>query len=313
MGEKRARPTGVPARRWRIYAMQLETLKVFCDVVETRSFSKAAVLNFISQSAVSQQMRTLEERYDQKLIERGKRNLSPTPAGQKLYETSKDILLRLDGLEQQLQQLSKSVIGEVRVVTIYSVGIHELHPYIAEFMRRYPGARTHLEFARANRIYEAIAENTADVGIVAYPARRSGLEILPFREDELVLTCHPEHPLARHRRVEVGKLAGQSFVGFERDLPTRRAVDRILRSQRVRVDMVMEFDNIETIKRGVEIGAGISVLPRMTVEREVSLGTLVAVPFTKQTYMRPLGLLVKRGREIPTVMQRFLEVLAGEP
>ncbi len=293
--------------------MQLETLKVFCDVVETKSFSKAAVLNFVSQSAGSQQMRSLEERYDQKLIERGKRNLTPTLAGQTLYEVAKDVLLRLEGLEQQLQQLSKSVVGEINVATIYSVGMHELHPYITEFLRRYPGARTRLEFSRANRIYEAVISGAADLGIVAYPARRSGLDIVPFKEDELVLVCHPRHSLASYRTVDIVKLKGQSFVAFERDIPTRRAIDRILRENRVKVNVTMEFDNLETIKRGVEIDAGVSILPLMTVEREISLGTLAAVRFSKGTYLRPLGLLVKRGREVPTVMQRFLDVLLEKP
>ncbi len=292
--------------------MQLETLKVFCDVVETKSFSKAAILNFISQSAVSQQMRSLEEKYDHKLIERGKRNLAPTLAGQILYEVSKDILLRVENMEQRLQQLSKSVIGEVRVATIYSVGMHELHPYLTEFMRRYPGARVRMEFSRANKIYEAVVGNTADLGIVAYPARRSGLDILPFRDDELVLVCNPSHPLARYKKVEMKKLEGQAMVGFERDIPTRRAVDRILRSNRVKVKMAMEFDNIETIKRAIEIGAGLSILPSATVEREVGLGTLAAVRFSKHSYHRPLGVLIKRGREIPTVMRRFLDVLLEE-
>ncbi len=292
--------------------MQLETLKVFCDVVETKSFSKAAVLNFISQSAVSQQMRSLEEKYDHKLIERGKRNLAPTLAGQILYEVSKDILLRIENMETRLQQLSKSVVGEVRVATIYSVGMHELHPYLTEFMRRYPGARVRMEFSRANKIYEAVVGNTADVGIVAYPARRSGLDILPFRNDELVMVCHPSHPLAKYKKVELRKLEGQPFVAFERDIPTRRAVDRILRSHRIKVKVAMEFDNIETIKRAIEINAGVSVLPSMTVEREVGLGTLTSVRFSKQSYYRPLGVLVKRGREIPTVMRRFLDVLLEE-
>lgn len=292
--------------------MQLETLKVFCDVVETKSFSKAAVLNFISQSAVSQQMRSLEEKYDHKLIERGKRNLSATLAGQILYEVAKDVLLRIDGMEQRLQQLSKSVIGEVRVATIYSVGMHELHPYLTEFMRRYPGAKIRMVYDRANRIYDAVVGNTADVGIVAYPARRSGLEILPFKNDELVLVCHPTHPFARLKKVDVRKLAGQPFVGFERDLPTRRAVDRILRSHRVKVKFGLELDNLETIKRAIEIDSGISILPSITVEREVDLGTLAAVRFAKQSYLRPLGILIKRGREIPTVMQRFLDVLLEE-
>ena len=286
--------------------MQLETLKVFCDVVETSSFSKAAILNYISQSAVSQQMRCLEEKYDHKLIERGKRNLKPTPAGELLYDAARNILQLLDDLDGQLQQFSKNVVGEVKIATIYSVGMHELHTYITNFMKRYPAARIRVEYDRANRIYDSIIGNSIDIGIVAYPARRSGLQILPFIEDELVLVCHPSHPLAKLNRVEVKKLAAVPFIGFEKD------IDRILRSNRTKIDMVMEFDNLETIKRGIEINSGVSILPRMTVEREVHLGTLATVKFAKQTHKRPLGILVKRGREISPVMQRFLTVLTED-
>ncbi len=289
--------------------MQIESLKVFCDVVESQSFSKAAILNFISQSAVSQQIRSLEERFEHKLIERGKRNLSPTQAGQLLYEAAKEILGRVEEVEHRLQRISRSVSGTVRVATIYSVGLHELHPHLTEFMRRYPGVRVRLEYDRANRIYEGVVANAIDIGIVAYPARRSGIEIRSFRSDELVLVCPPKHPLAGLRRVDIRKLAGQPFIAFDQDIPTRRAIDRILRGSAVRVQIAMEIDNIETIKRAVEIEAGISILPLMTVEREVALGTLAAVHFAKETFYRPLGILIKRGRELPPAMQRFLEVL----
>lgn len=289
--------------------MQVESLKVFCDVVESQSFSKAAVLNFISQSAVSQQIRSLEEKYEQKLIERGKRNLTPTQAGQFLYETAKEVLARLEALEQRVQKISRSVSGTVRVATIYSVGLHELHPYLSDFMRRFPGVHVRVEYDRSNRIYDAVASNAIDVGIVAYPARRSGVDILPFKSDELVLVCPPGHSLAGFQRIDLRKLTGQPFIAFDRDIPTRRAIDRILRENAVHVTVAMEFDNIETIKRAIEIGTGISILPRMTVEREVALGALTLVPFVKPSHSRPLGILVKRGREIPTAMQRFLDVL----
>jgi len=169
-----------------------------------------------------------------------------------------------------------------------------------------------MEYSRANRIYEAVVGNAADLGIVAYPARRSGLQILPFKTDELVVVCHPSHAISKLKKVDIRKLQGQKFIAFERDIPTRRAVDRILRSHRVKVAIAMEFDNVETIKRAVEIDAGISILPHMTVDRELSLGTLSAVRFSKQSHFRPLGILVKQGREIPTVMQRFLDVLMEE-
>lgn len=289
--------------------MQIETLKVFCDVIETQSFSKAASLNYVSQSAVSQQIRGLEEKYDRKLIERGKRSLVPTQAGQALYQGAREILERFRAMENRLQILSNSIAGTVRVSTVYSVGLHELPPYLKDFLRRYPAARVHLEYNRANRIYDDVASGTADLGVVAYPIRRSGLEVLPFREDRLVVITSPEHPLAARAELGVQDLAGQSFVAFEKDVPTRRAVDRILRAEDVSIEIAMEFDNIETIKRAVEINVGVSIVPQLTVDSEARLGTLVAIPFAGRGYFRSLGILVRKGRARTQVMDKFIEVL----
>lgn len=292
--------------------MQLETLKIFCDVIETQSFSKAASLNYISQSAVSQQIRGLEEKYDRRLIERGKRSLAPTQAGQILYQGARDLLERFRLVENRLQVLSNAVAGTLRVATIYTVGLHELPPFLKEFLRRYPSVNIHLEYARANKIYDEVAANTVDLGIVAFPVRRSGLEVLPFKEDQLVVIAHPDHPLARHRRIEFKKLAHVRFVAFEKDIPTRRAVDRVLRSQGVPVEIVMEFDNVETIKRAVEINAGVAIVPALTVEAEVRAGTLRSIDFTRGQITRQLGILVKKGKERTVVIGKFIDLLQGK-
>jgi DNA-binding transcriptional LysR family regulator len=293
--------------------MQIETLKVFCDVIETQSFSKAASLNYISQSAVSQQIRALEERYGRRLIERGKRSLVPSQAGHALFQGAREILDRFRAMENRLQVLSNSVAGDLRVATVYSVGLHELPPYLQDFLKRYPAARIHLEYSRANRIYDDVSAGTVDIGIVAYPVKRSGLEVLPFREDRLVVICSPQHPLANRQEIKVEQLDRQKYIAFEKDVPTRRAVDRILRAHGCQVDVVMEFDNIETIKRAVEIDAGISVVPQMTVLSESRTGTLRAVPFAGKGYARQLGILVRRGRARTQVMERFLDLLQETP
>jgi DNA-binding transcriptional LysR family regulator len=292
--------------------MQIETLKIFCDILETRSFSKAASLNYISQSAVSQQVRGLEERYDRKLIERGKRTLTATQAGDVLYEGAKEILEKFNSMENRLQVLSDSIAGTLRVATVYSVGLHELPPYLKAFMRRYPAANVRLEYSRSNRIYDDVSAGTVDIGIVAYPVRRSGLEILPFREDTLVVICPPDHELASKRTVQVTDLARQAFVGFERDVPTRRNIDRLFRQHSTTVEMTMEFDNIETIKRAVEVEAGISIVPLISVQSETKLGTLVAIPFADESLMRNLGILVRKGREHTQAMDKFVELLQSD-
>jgi LysR family transcriptional regulator, transcriptional activator of the cysJI operon len=289
--------------------MHIETLKVFCDIIESGSFSYAASQNFVTQSAVSQQVRSLEEKYDCRLIERGRAGVKPTPAGQILYTASKEIVRRFLELENKLREIGSVVAGSIRVGTVYSVGLHELPPYLTEFLRNFPAVNVHLEYLRANKIYEDLIEGKIDLGVVAYPAKRSQIVAVPFRHDELVLAVPPDNPLAKHNKVAVGQLQGQKFVGYERDVATRKASDRILREHGVKPQYALEFDNIETIKRAVEIGLGCAIVPRMTVENEVNRGTLRMLEFQEGTFLRPLAIIYKRGRELSPAVRKFIDTL----
>jgi len=291
--------------------MHIETLKVFCDIIESGSFSYAASQNFVTQSAVSQQVRSLEEKYDCRLIERGRAGVKPTPAGQILYTASKEIVRRFMELENRLREIGSVVAGSIRVGTVYSIGLHELPPYLTEFLRNYPAVNVHLEYLRSNKIYEDLIEGKIDLGVVAYPAKRSQIVSIAFRHDELVLVVPPDSPLAKHTKCSVGALAGQKFVGYERDMATRKASDRILRDHGVKPQYALEFDNIETIKRAVEIGLGCAIVPRLTVENEVSRGTLRVLEFQEGTFTRPLAIIYKRGRELSPAVRKFIETLTA--
>ncbi|MBI3770942.1 MAG: LysR family transcriptional regulator [Deltaproteobacteria bacterium] len=289
--------------------MHLETLQVFCDLVESGSFSAAASQNFVTQSAVSQQVRTLEARFDQRLIERTKGRVQPTPAGQLLYQASKDITARYRELREQLQSFGTTVSGSVRLATVHSVGLYELSEPLKKFLKAYPQVNVHLEYSRSTKIFEDVLSGRIDLGIVAYPARRSQISVIPFREDRLVLVCATHHPLARRRSATIADLEGQTFVGYERDVPTRREFDRVLRRKNVTVRYVMELDNIETIKRVVEIGAGLAIVPEPTIKQEVKSRTLCALQITDETLMRPLGIVHRQGRHFSPAVERFIAEL----
>ena len=292
--------------------MHLETLKVFCDVVETRSFSTAASQNFVTQSAVSQQIRTLEERYGRRLLERTRGNVQLTPAGEILYQVSKDIVQRYQDMDAQLQALTQVVAGTVRVATVHSVGLYELSGQIKRYLKACPQVHLHLEYSRASKIYEDALKGSIDLGVVAYPAKRPQITILPFREDRLVLVCPPSHPLARHRQVSIRKLEGEPMVGYERDIPTRKETDRMLRRYGVEVRYVMELDNIETIKRVVEIGTGLAILPEPAVRPDVKGRSLVAVQLADEVFIRPLGIIHRQGKHFSPAAEKFIEFLRGE-
>lgn len=289
--------------------MHIETLKVFCDLAETGSFSLAASKNFITQSAVSQQIRSLEERYGRELIERSKGHARLTQAGEVLYEAGKEIVHRYREIENNLQSLARSVAGTVRVGTVYSVGLYELSAPLKKYLRTFPDVTVHLEYTRANKIYEDVSRGEIDLGIVAYPNKRPQLLVVPFREDRLVLICSPQHPFAHFQRVSIKKLHGEKFVGFERDVATRRALDRVFRQHGIKVQYIMEMDNIETIKRVVEVSSGLSIVPEPAITQEVKNDTLRAIQFSDEPLMRPLGILLKRGRRFTPAVQEFIDFL----
>src|SRR5215813_9203515 len=293
--------------------MHVETLKTFCDLVESGSLSRAARLNLVSQSAVSQQLRALERRYGRRLIERAPRiGARPTELGQVFYDEVKPLLERLAAVEQRLRARPDVVAGTVRVATVYSVGLHTLPPAIKRFIADHPAVNVRLSYRRTNEVVAACLDGEVDFGIVAAPARRPGLEIVPLGHDELVIAAPPSHPIARRARPPLAALDGQPFIGFDRDIPTRRLVDALLRRHHVRVTYAMELDNIETIKRSVEAGLGLSLLPAPTLAGEVRARTLVGRPPTEGPFPRPIGVLYRRTREQSPAAQAFLRLLTTE-
>ena len=291
--------------------MQIETLKIFCDLVETRSFSQAAERNFVTQSAVSQQVRGLESRFKRRLLERvrGRRELHLTQEGEAFYEASREVLQAYAHLEESMRQLSGTVGGTVRVATVYSVGLHELPPVVREFMALYPRAKIDLEYSRTTRVVRDVLSGAVEVGVVAYPERRRGLEIVPLGGDRLVFICPPGHPFAKRKKLRAADLQGQNFVHFERDIPTRRATDRILRAHGVTVQRAAEFDNIETIKRAVEVGLGVAVVPRPSVLDERRSGQLAVVPLVEPEWERAVGAVYRSDRALSTAARKFVELL----
>src|SRR5882757_5514001 len=289
--------------------MQIESLKVFCDLAETESFTKAAHINNVTQSAVSQQISSLEKQFKSLLIERSKKKFRLTREGQVLYNFSKQIMQAYDSLQSKLQEIKDIISGTIRVATIYSIGLHDLPPYIKKFLKSYPTVNVHIEYRRANQVYDDVLSNVVDLGLVAYPLKDPKLEIIGFRKDPLVLICHPQHAFAKLKSIKLKLLSDQKIIGFEPDIPTRKALDKILKEYGVEAKHVMEFDNIETVKRAVEIDAGISIVPKGTILQEISKQTLVAIPIEDGDFYRPLAAIYKKNKVLSPAMKQFLTIL----
>ena len=286
--------------------MQIESLKVFCDLAETKSFTKAAQINNVTQSAVSQTISALERRFNSLLIERSKKNFRLTPEGDVFYDYSKRILQTCGALHSKLQEIENVISGDIRVATIYSIGLHVLPPYVKNFMKSYPTVNVHVEYRRDNQVYESVLGNVVDLGLVAYPTRDARLEIVPIHKDTLVLICHPQHEFAKRKSVKVKALNGQKFINFEHDIPTRKALDKIFKDHRVAVEQVMQFDNVETVKRAVEIDSGVAIVPQETIIEEVATETLKAVELENGAYVRPLAIIYKKNKVLSPAIKQFI-------
>jgi LysR family transcriptional regulator, transcriptional activator of the cysJI operon len=289
--------------------MQIESLKVFCDLTETESFTKAAQINGVTQSAVSQQISSLERQFNSLLIERSKKKFRLTREGQVLYDYSKQVIATYDALHSKLQEIKDIISGTIRVATIYSIGLHDLPPYVKKFLKSYPTVNIHVEYRRANQVYEDVIGNVVDVGLVAYPVKDPKVEIVPIKKDPMVLICHPHHPFAKMKIVKIKNLTGQKFIGFEPDIPTRKAIDKVLRERGVEIHHVMEFDNIETVKRAVEIDAGVAIVPMETISQEVSKQTLAAIPIDDSEMYRPLAAIHKKSKVLSPALKQFIAIL----
>lgn len=292
--------------------MQMKALIVFCDVVRHNSFSRAAQENDISQSAASQLVHHLEERLGVKLIDRSKRPFVLTPEGTVYYEGCCVLVDEYLALEDKVRSLHQVVAGQVRVAAIYSVGLHHMAMYIQQFMQQHPQANVRLEYSHPSRVYQDVERDLADLGLVSYPKESRTIQVIDWREEPMVLICSPNHPLAEHDSITLQQLEGHKRVTFDSELTIRREIDRVLQQHGVEMEVVMEFDNIETIKRAIEIDVGVSLLPEPTVLREVEAGTLVTVPLSDVDLVRPLGIIHRRNKQLSSTAMHFVELLQAD-
>ena len=289
--------------------MTLEMLKLYCDIVRLHSFSQGAATNQISQSAASQAIQQLEAELDVLLIDRSKRPFMVTRDGRTFYDGCQALLQGFDKVRAQIAFSRTQMAGSVRVAAIYSVGIHIMSDHMQRFMSLYPQAKVRLEYLHPHKVVEAVLSDEADLGILSYPPANRSLTVIPWRDETMVFVCHPGHRLARRKIITPADLNGENFAAFDADLSIRKAIDRCLRQHDARVNVVMEFDNIETIKQAIAIGAGVGILPRPTILKEVGNRTLAAVPLAMTELVRPLGIIHRRGKLFTPTIARFLELL----
>lgn len=292
--------------------MYLKDIEIFCEVVARRSFSKAAEAHQMSQSSASHAVSVLERRLGKQLIDRSKRPLELTKAGEIYYEGCREMLRAFRAVEERVLGLENRVTGKLAVAAIYSVGLLQMDALVRRFEEAYPDVEVRIEYRHPDEVYEAVRTGEAQIGLVSFPRDGGEFASIPWQEQEMAVVVPPTHRFATAEAVMVADLDGEDFVTFDSGLAVRRQIDRWLRNGGVSVNVTHQFDNVENAKRAVEIGAGIALLPRPTVLREIDLGSLVAVRIADANWTRSLGIVHRRHKKLSAAARKFVEMLRSE-
>lgn len=287
----------------------LENLQLFRDIAHTRSVSKGARANGISQSAASQQMQETERQLGVTLLDRTTRPLVLTPAGKLYLEYCRDVLRRRDEFEAGLHRLKRDIGGKVHIAAIYSVGLSEMSEIEARFSARFPAGELVVSYLRPEKVLEAVQQDRADLGLVSYAESTRDVVALPWRQEEMVVAVPPSNSLSLKNIARPEDLEGQPFVGFDEDLPIQQDIDRYLREHRVEVEVVFRFDNLQMIKEAVAHNVGISIMPERVMRAELAQNRLVAIKLESGDLFRPVKIVHRRRKVFTELGQGLLDLL----
>jgi DNA-binding transcriptional LysR family regulator len=292
--------------------MELYQLKLFVDLAETGNFTKVASENYVTQAAVTLQIRKLESELGVPLFHRTTRSVTLVEAGQRLLPYARAILQQAEEAKMAVRDTREEISGLVRVAAVHSIGLYELPPYIKKFLQTFPGVNLDIQYRTSEEIYRALHDGDIDVGLVAYPTEMPRIEVMPFMTDSLSLVCPKDHPLANKKSVVLSDLQGQSVVQFGEESPTRKATDALLADHDVTVNVRMECDNIEILKQMIEVGFGIALLPEKSLTATDEAAGLVAVQIKDANIERPISLLLLKNAPRFKAMRAFVTTLLGK-
>lgn len=292
--------------------VNIHFLKTFISLARTRSFQAAARENAVTQSAVSQQIRTLESRVMKPLIVRSGRKLELTPEGSLFLQYAENIVNQYEEAVHKLAQTTKDHSGTVRISTIYSVGLYRLQPVIKKFLRKYRKINVHLEYYHNDIIYQRVRDNIDDFGFVAYPQASGRIALAEWGDDELVLVQNVQRPVFKTKSVAPEKLTEVPYVSLANTTPTGREIYRRLRDLGVTVNPVAVFENVETLKSAVHVGMGCAIVPKNILKEETKSGSFEIINLRQFHGPRPIGIISAQDRPLTPARRLFFESVLGK-
>jgi len=291
--------------------MDLAELQVFLTVAREGSFSRAAERLYRTQPAVSLAIRKLEESLGQPLFVRGARPVRLTDAGTLLREYAERLLNLRDEVKKGLMDLEGLKRGELSL-GVNESSIHALLPALAKFREQHPGVQLRLHRMFSRDIPHEVVNYRLDLGAVSFVPRDAQLQATEILKDELTFVVPPKHPLAKRREVGIEELGKEQFVAHIVDSPFRRRVIELFARHRTTLNMPIEMPTIESIKRFVQMGMGVAIVPRMCVTWEVGHGSLKEIKIKELNIPRHLYIISRRGARLPHAAAEFMRLLKSE-
>ncbi|BCB27507.1 LysR family transcriptional regulator [Sulfurimicrobium lacus] len=284
-------------------------LQVFYTVAKQLSFTKAAELLFMTQPAVTFQVKQLEEHFNTRLFERSHSKISLTPAGDLVLDYAERILNLTSELETRMGEMTGQVSGILMLGASTTIAEYMLPRKLGDFKVRYPHVQARLTVANSETIENKVADHTLDVGLIEAPSQHPHLKSIVCCQDELVMICSPQHAFAKYHDIAPVQMAEQPYISRETGSGTRNVVDDYFRLGGVNPEdlhIAMELGSLEAIKGAVEAGLGIAIVSRSTILKELKLGELVAIPLNPPL-IRPLSVVYAEGKFRSRLLQAFLD------
>ncbi len=291
--------------------MNFRTLRVLLSIADCRSFSRAATACGLTQSAVSQIVQQVEEQLGVQLIDRSRRPLELTAAGKLYCEGVRPLINDYQRIEDEVRSLGKKASSQVVVAAIYSVGLSYMPEITTEYRARRSDVSVRVDYLHPEEVYEAVAEGSADFGLLSYARSSRTVMATSWREEPMGLFCASDHPLAQSAEVRLTELDRLPMICFDQGLRIRHEIDHYLARRYVKPVVAMEFDNIDSLTRAMQVNVGIGILPEPAVRREVSAGSLRQIPCPELQLVRPLGAIWRRGIKLGSAARELAALILG--
>lgn len=296
--------------------MEDHKLKVFCAVAETKSFSKASEIIYLTQPAVSLQIQALEELYETKLFDRSSSVITLTPAGKILYRYAKEILSLYAAAAKEIGELTGLVKGSISLGASTTIGNHVLPPVLAKFRRNHPKIKVRLFVGNTKGIIELLNATTIDLGIVEGDIRRQKLHVERLLRDELVVIVSPQHPWAKKKEISIFEVTKEPFIMREEGSGTRQIIEKYLNKYGLEIKdlkVAMMLGSTEGIKEAVESGIGISIISRWAARKEGRYGALKLLSIKEEKLYRDFSIISLKNAIISHATSEFLDYLKRYP